>query len=196
MRFAAPSAQRHPRPPSGGVVLGRLTERPRVEGALLVVDDLQPPTPTEGVNRGVDRDPLEPGRERLRLVESAKSGERLHERLLPGVVGETTIGSNRVRHARQAQHPVAIEERARGSLDPRGRARPARCRGGDVLPCSTSRSERSYPSPPTSRRDELREALVEAVDELGHGLELVRDDPDPVLPSAPPRRRVTRRSGR
>ena len=98
--------------PAAEVVLGRLTERPRVEGALLVVDDLQPPTPTEGIDCCVDRDPLEPGRERLCLVEAIERSERLHERLLPCVVGKATIGGDCVGRA-PGEDPVAIEERAR-----------------------------------------------------------------------------------
>jgi hypothetical protein len=84
----------------------------RVEGALLVVDDLQPPTPTEGIDCCVDRDPLEPGCERLCLVEAIERSERLHERLLPCVVGEAAIGGDSVRRA-PGEALVAIEERSR-----------------------------------------------------------------------------------
>ena len=99
--------------PAAEVVLGRLTGRPRVEGALLVVDDLQPPTPTEGIDCCVDRDPLEPGSERLCLVEAIERGEALHECLLPCVVGETAVGGDRICRA-PGKSPVPIEERARG----------------------------------------------------------------------------------
>src|SRR5688572_12452300 len=46
--------------PSAEVVLGRLAESPGVKRALVVRDDLQPPTPAEGVDCSVDRDPLQP----------------------------------------------------------------------------------------------------------------------------------------
>jgi hypothetical protein len=90
-----------------------------VIGALLVVDDLQPPTPTEGIDCGVDRDSLQPRRERLGLVEAVECAECLDEGLLADVVGKRAVGGDGVRSA-ASEDPVAVEERAR-SL-PRSRA--------------------------------------------------------------------------
>ncbi|CAN5685396.1 hypothetical protein BH18ACT13_BH18ACT13_09440 [soil metagenome] len=101
--------------PGAQVLFGRLPHLPGVEGRLLAGERFSPPSVPEMVDRTVDRDPFQPGRERPCLIEAIERAERLHDRLLRRVVGERAIGGHGIGGA-PCVRPVAVGERF-SSLD-------------------------------------------------------------------------------